>query len=320
MLDPSGLGRDELLDQGRRGSTSTPRSACAPAAELGIERAVVPPDFPLAYADACAPAASSSSSTPTRFAMRRRIKTDAQLDGIRRAQKAADAAMAEAASLLRALPEGLSCERVRAAMIDVCDELGCDLPPDVIVSHGAAVAVGHESGFGEIAPGEPVVVDIWPRDRRSRCWADMTRTFVAGGGAPDDELRSLLGADARLAAGGHADGARRRRLPGDLRGLLRAVRGRRAATQRTKEPGTALDRGYYHGLGHGVGLEVHERPGLGRSPDTLVAGDVITLEPGCYRPGYRRLPPGGPRGRHRRRLRALDGLSVRALSGRRSRC
>jgi Xaa-Pro aminopeptidase len=35
-----------------------------------------------------------------------------------------------------------------------------------------------------------------------------------------------------------------------------------------------------------VGLEVHERPGLGRSPDTLLAGDVITLEPGCYRPGF----------------------------------
>ena len=44
--------------------------------------------------------------------------------------------------------------------------------------------------------------------------------------------------------------------------------------------------GFFHGLGHGVGLDVHERPGLGRSPDTLRAGDVITLEPGCYRQGY----------------------------------
>ena len=57
-------------------------------------------------------------------------------------------------------------------------------------------------------------------------------------------------------------------------------------TQRTKTPGTTLDEGYYHGLGHGVGLEVHERPNLSRTPDTLVAGDVITLEPGCYRKGF----------------------------------
>ena len=39
-------------------------------------------------------------------------------------------------------------------------------------------------------------------------------------------------------------------------------------------------------LAAGVGLDIHERPGLGRTPDTLQAGDVITLEPGCYRQGY----------------------------------
>ena len=53
-------------------------------------------------------------------------------------------------------------------------------------------------------------------------------------------------------------------------------------TQRSKPAGAKLDEGYYHSLGHGVGLEVHERPNLGRTPDTLMAGDVITLEPGCY--------------------------------------
>jgi Xaa-Pro aminopeptidase len=47
-----------------------------------------------------------------------------------------------------------------------------------------------------------------------------------------------------------------------------------------------LDRGFYHSLGHGVGLEVHEAPMLGRTGDTLVAGDVVAVEPGCYRPGF----------------------------------
>ena len=47
-----------------------------------------------------------------------------------------------------------------------------------------------------------------------------------------------------------------------------------------------LDSGFYHGLGHGVGLEVHEQPWLGRAPGSLVAGDVVTLEPGLYRHGY----------------------------------
>jgi Xaa-Pro aminopeptidase len=57
-------------------------------------------------------------------------------------------------------------------------------------------------------------------------------------------------------------------------------------TQRSKPEGQLLRDGFFHGLGHGVGLEVHEDPGLGRAGDDLIAGDVITLEPGTYRQGY----------------------------------
>jgi Xaa-Pro aminopeptidase len=58
-------------------------------------------------------------------------------------------------------------------------------------------------------------------------------------------------------------------------------------TQRTKEAGKPLSNGFFHGLGHGVGLEVHEQPGMGfASKDPLKAGDVVTVEPGCYRQGY----------------------------------
>jgi Xaa-Pro aminopeptidase len=58
-------------------------------------------------------------------------------------------------------------------------------------------------------------------------------------------------------------------------------------TQRTKKRGETLGDGFFHALGHGVGLEVHEQPGLGMlSRQTLVAGDVVTVEPGLYRAGY----------------------------------
>jgi Xaa-Pro aminopeptidase len=57
-------------------------------------------------------------------------------------------------------------------------------------------------------------------------------------------------------------------------------------TQLSKAPGEVLRDGFFHGLGHGVGLEVHEPPWLGRAPDELVAGDVVTLEPGLYRQGF----------------------------------
>ncbi len=58
-------------------------------------------------------------------------------------------------------------------------------------------------------------------------------------------------------------------------------------TQRTKPEGEALRDGFNHSLGHGVGLEVHEEPALGMTGgDPLVAGDVVAVEPGCYRSGY----------------------------------
>ena len=57
-------------------------------------------------------------------------------------------------------------------------------------------------------------------------------------------------------------------------------------TQLTKAEGEVLRDGYFHGLGHGVGLEIHERPGWAARPTRCATGDVITLEPGCYRQGY----------------------------------
>jgi Xaa-Pro aminopeptidase len=286
ILDPSTLGMDELLAQGMPRDKVLLEVTLRAARELGTERAIVPPTFPLAVADHLRAGGIALEVDHDAFVLRRRSKTDAQLAGIRRAQKAADAAMAVAADLTRELRPGLTSEEIRDAMIEVCDGMGCDLPGDVIVAHGGQGADGHESGFGPLAAGESVVVDIWPRDRESRCWADMTRTFVAGGGAPDTELQEywqltresldLVYPEVRDGADAHEVYKR------SCEPFIAAGK----PTQLTKKDGEVLREGYFHGLGHGVGLEVHEAPGLGRAPDTLRAGDVITLEPGCYRRGY----------------------------------
>jgi Xaa-Pro aminopeptidase len=284
ILDTEALGRDELLASGIGYEATDRELALRALRTLGVEHAIVPPEFPLAVADHLRAGGIELVPDTEAFVDRRRRKSGAQLYGIRRAQKAADAAMAVAARMIR---EGqTTAEEVRAAMQAVCEEQGCELPDDVVVAPGAQGAVGHESGYGELATGEAVVVDIWPRDRRSRCWADMTRTFIAGGAEPDEEiaryweltresLRRIYpmiraGADCRAIYETSCEPYHEAGLP----------------TQLSKEPGTILHDGFFHGLGHGVGLEIHERPALGRSPDTLIAGDVITLEPGCYRQGF----------------------------------
>jgi Xaa-Pro aminopeptidase len=112
----------------------------------------------------------------------------------------------------------------------------------------------------------------------------MTRTFCVG--EPSDELRewqrlakeSLDRSRAALRAG-----ASGRAVYDESCEVFEAAGHK---TQRTKTPGQTLSEGYFHSLGHGVGLEVHEQPGLGlTSQETLIAGDVVTLEPGVYRPG-----------------------------------
>jgi len=286
ILDPSTLGMDELAEQGLDmlaidGAVS--RRACE---RLGIEAATVPPGFPLFLADHLRGEGMELTVDADLFVARRRIKTTSELEGIRRAQQAADEAMGVAASLIRELAGGLTSEQVREAMQAVCERRGCELADDVIVSHGAQSAIGHESGHGAIAGGEPVVVDIWPRDKASRCYADMTRTFVAGGGEPPAELLEFWNltresldrvyADVRAGASG------RRLFERSCEPYIEAGQ----PTQISKQPGEILEDGYFHGLGHGVGLEIHERPWMGRIADDLLAGDVVTLEPGCYRRGF----------------------------------
>jgi Xaa-Pro aminopeptidase len=286
VIDPAELGLDELLAAGVDRLEIEAETSLRALQRLGIATAAVPPDFPLFLADRFRAGGVELTVDEDEFFRRRRVKTPHELTGIRRAQKAADAAMGVAASLIRELRAGLTSEEVRAAMQATAEEHGCELTDEAIVSHGAQSAVGHESGSGAIAAGEPVVVDIWPRDRASRCYADMTRTFVAGGGAAPAELQEFwtltresldrVYADIRAGASGKALFER------SCEPYVEAGK----PTQITKEPGVVLEEGYFHALGHGVGLEVHERPYMGRIGDDLLAGDVVTLEPGCYRPGF----------------------------------
>jgi len=286
VLDPYTLGLDELIAAGASQLQRHAGVAAAACRALGIEEALVPAEFPLGIGDLLRREGIALLVAPETFVARRRAKTPAQITGMRRAQKAADAAMAVAAQLIRELRPGLTSEDVREAMTAVADGLDAHLPGDVIVAGGAAGADGHNAGSGLLRPGEPVVVDIWPQDRASRCWADMTRTFLAGGGAPDAELAGFW----RLCRESLALVHPMVRAGADAGAIFRAscepFTAAGQPTQLSKAPGEVLRDGYFHSLGHGVGLEIHERPDLGRAEDTLVAGDVIAVEPGCYRQGY----------------------------------
>ena len=293
VLTTEQFGNDELIAQGLGYHEIDAEIAVRACRELGIERAVVPPTFPLELADRLR--AEGVDVRPDRdfFEHRRRAKNATEVAGIRRAQRACEAALDAARELLRRAEttngtlavdgQPLTCERIKQVVEGVFGAFGV-AAEDFVVSHGAQTAIGHEMGHGAIAPNEPIVFDLFPRDRETGCFSDMTRTYVVG--EPSDEIREYH----RLAKEA-LDQALASTRPGvNGRALMEQTceffHAHGYKTPLHKQPGEVLEDGFFHGLGHGVGLEVHERPWVSRVGDDLIPGDVITLEPGLYRRGY----------------------------------
>jgi Xaa-Pro aminopeptidase len=198
----------------------------------------------------------------------RRVKDESELTAIAAAAGLADEVWRW--SLERGLA-GRTERQVAAAAEARIRELGAEPSFPAIVAAGPNGALPHaEPGEREIGPGELVVFDMGAK-LDGYC-SDGTRTFASG--EPGDRAREVYGlvlgaqAAALEAVAPGADGAA---VDGAARELIEAA--------------GHGDR-FGHGLGHGVGLEVHEAPRLSqRSDDTLEVGEVVTIEPGVYLPG-----------------------------------
>src|SRR3954447_292697 len=293
IISPEEIGLDELITSGMAYDDVWLQLALNACRRVGVEDAFAPATFPLELADFLRANGVQVRAEREQFTARRRVKNAQELAGIRRAQKGAEEAVRGVREVSRRAGQRngqlvgdddvLTCERVKAVVEAIFAEhtLTAD---EFVVSHGAQTAIGHDPGSGPIAPGEPIVVDLFPRDRESGCFADMTRTFAVG--EPPEELAEYH----RLALEA-LERAKAAIRPGVSGKALHTAtcdffQSHGYPTQLSKQPGEVLDSGFFHALGHGVGLEVHEQPGLGRAGEELVAGDVVALEPGLYRRGF----------------------------------
>lgn len=282
------------------GTLGLPASAeRSPAATLaavlareGIRAVAAPPSFPLGAAETLRKAGIAVRAAPqSPFAAARTVKTEEEISKIARAQAAARAAEralgrairgARVRASDRALLVGgraFTSERARALVRETLLARGCMDPDGSIVAGGRQAADPHEAGHGPLRAGEWIVCDVFPRDLRTGYWGDMTRTFMHG--RPSPALRRLRDtvADAQklglsLVKPG-AVGAEIHRAVADF------------FRSRGYETGTGPDgraHGFFHGLGHGVGLEIHEEPRLSLRGGALEPGMVVTVEPGLYDP------------------------------------
>jgi Xaa-Pro aminopeptidase len=210
----------------------------------------------------------------------RAVKTPAEMGYLREVQRATEEAMKIALQLINksrvkgdVLMQGktpLTSERVKASIQKCLIDYGC-IARDTIVSCGRDTALPHLTGSGPLQPDEPIVIDIFPQNEESGYFADMTRTVLKG--EPPDEIvemyQAVEEAQAR-AVSRIRNGVSGADLQQDIVDFFQQ-RGYESNSQ-----------GFVHNLGHGVGLEVHETPVLGKGGGILEKGHVVTVEPGLY--------------------------------------
>jgi len=172
----------------------------------------------------------------------------------------------------------LTSEHVQGAINATIAGLG-GMAPMTIVAGGNQACDPHEVGHGPLRAHQSIIIDIFPRDMKTGYWGDITRTVVRG--RASDKVRALY---VTVAQGQDIAFAK----------LRAGVNGRdvhAAVCDLFKRRGFATGRkngrmqGFFHGTGHGLGLEIHESPRVGAVDTTLRAGHVVTVEPGLYYPG-----------------------------------
>jgi Xaa-Pro aminopeptidase len=200
----------------------------------------------------------------------RAVKSDQELTLIAEAARITDAAFVRATSNLEpGVTEKALAWHIEAAM----RELGADRPgfPVIVAAGPNGARPHHDPSDRPIAEGEPVVIDMGAVVGGYS--ADLTRTICLGEPPPAyiDRYNTVLSAQRRA-----------------LSEIRAAMSGREAdATARETLSAAGFGNQFLHGLGHGVGLNIHEFPSLGKnSDDVLEAGHVITIEPGVYFEGW----------------------------------
>ncbi len=263
--------------------------------ELGAAGApvAVPPTLDLVYADELRARGLEVVPDFHLFAGLRRLKTEEEISYIEKTQRAVEAACAHAVGILEGSEVSgdgtliydekiLTSERLRFEIDSELLRRGC-AADGTITAGGSQAADPHERGSGPLKGGEPIILDIFPVDKTTRYYADMTRTLVKG--EPGEELQRMYDAvlqsqEAALAM--IRPGINGREIHKKVSDVLHEA-GYETLVHDQK-PGGPLQRGFIHGTGHGVGLEIHEPPRVSIADEELIPGDVITIEPGLYYP------------------------------------
>ena len=251
-----------------------------------VKTVEVPGDFGLVYGDGLRKLGYQVEPKPEPFFPERLIKSEEEIASLTGALRTTETALERAVELIRSAEvstdgtlrlggKPLTAELVRTTMHLVMMGRGC-VAQHTIVACDVQAVDPHNEGSGVLRANEPIVMDVFPQHATSRYFADLTRTVVKG--RASEKVRRMFHAvkDGQDIA---------------FRMIKDGVDGsavHRAILDSFEQQGFATGeqdgrmQGFFHGTGHGVGLDIHEPPRVSVKPDILRAGMVVTVEPGLY--------------------------------------
>jgi Xaa-Pro aminopeptidase len=256
--------------------------------KLGARRVLTPADFPLGLARALKKENIRVEPVKGSFWPGRVIKTRHEIEALEAALRIAEAGMARGHDVLKAATvrkDGrlswrrrvLTAEILRMEMEIAVVRAGGEARGDTIVACGELACDPHERGSGLLFANQLIILDIFPRDARSGYFGDLTRTVVRGT-ANEAQRRlwetCLSGQERAFQA--LKPGAKGSEIHEDVKEFF-------AGSGYPTEIKGGRWQGFFHGTGHGLGLEIHEEPRFAAT--TFRPGQVFTVEPGIYWPG-----------------------------------
>ncbi len=249
----------------------------------------VPARFPIKVADHLRAGGITVTPCADPFFPRRAIKRADEITFIEQSQAATEASMEMAIdAVARSEPgddgalqldgEALTSERLKGMVRSFLLERGFQIP-SLIIAPGDQGCDPHDVGSGPLHAGQTIIIDIYPQHMTHRYWGDMTRTVVRG--RATDEQKQIHAAVRE--AQQRAIDLIRPGASGDA--IHREVQEifLKAGFATEKRDGNWV--GFFHGTGHGLGLDIHEPPRIARNGPILEEGIAVTVEPGLYYPG-----------------------------------
>ncbi len=246
----------------------------------------VPTDFGCSFADGLRKRGYTVSPRPDPFFPERMIKSEEEIAHLTQALRITEEALERAVDLVRNSQiqsngelwignQPLTAELLRKAMHLVMMERDC-VAQHTIIACGIQGVDPHNEGSGALRANEPIVMDVFPQHASTRYFADITRTVVKG--KASEKVKRMF----QAVKDGQEIAYRMIKDGVDGATVHQAIL--KSFEQQGFKTGEQNGRmqGFFHGTGHGVGLEIHEPPRISSKPDILKAGMVVTVEPGLY--------------------------------------